>query len=180
MLNCPNFSFSRVLFAFFSMAVVQSCSSTGDAISDSSRYAPGYAPRGWAHDFSYEEPLDPYLQRQAAKAKLLDKRPLVYVFAGWRTPRSRGRGLRLYDTGKLSALFDDKHVILISSTYLKDLASNAEVNSGNPYPRAGAFIPLDETGNRVDSVFYDRGLTPTREERYDRLREYFELISDRW
>ena len=144
-------------------------------------YAPGYAPSGWIHDFSYEEPLDPYLQRQAVKAKLLGRRPVVYVFRGWSTPNSRGKRLKIYDTGKLSALFDDKYVILISSKYLKDLALNADVNSGNPYPRSGTFVPLDETGNRVDPVFYNiRGSVPTRERQYDLLREYFELISDRW
>ena len=181
MLICPDFSFSRVLFAFFSMALVQSCSSTGDEISGSSHYAPGYPPTGWIHDFSYEEPLDPYLQRQAEKAKLLGKRPLVYVFAGWQKHNSWDRALSVYDTGMLSTLFDDKYVILINSTYLKDLALNTEVNNGNPYPRAGNFIPLDETGKRINPIFYiPRDTAYTREERYDILRESFELIDDRW
>ena len=106
---------------------------------------PRLVPNNWVADYSYEEPIGLYLRSQASIAISNSKKPIIYVFddrsGGCVTFRHR------VQNGVFGALFDDKHVIMLSHRYFHSAVRSINGRNESSLDVIGALIPIDENGN---------------------------------
>ncbi len=126
------------------LTILQACAS---ATPSPDSYKTILVPAGWVADFSYAEPLEVYLRKQAAVARARGKEPIIYVFDDVRGSCKRFR--RHASIGELSTLFENKHVVMINRRYIHQVVGRDENVEVSPLNKMGTFIPIDRNGDII-------------------------------
>jgi len=172
--SCCQLLKSRILRVFL-LFLLQSCSSTLPVDTTSNTYGTNFVPQDWISDFTYEEPLQGYLQRHATIARELGKRPLVFLFADWCQPCRRIRN-RMQNK-RMVALFQDKYIVMINYDYIQHQVDRKNDICCNPFRAVPAFIPIGVNGDFVGPAIYgDAWRDNIPHDDLHALERYFEFI----
>lgn len=116
----------------------------GCSTSSPDLFITSFAPEGWINSYTYDQPLDLYLRKEARAASAEGKHPIAYVYddRNWECRRFR----RYADDEEFSELLSDKRVIMLSHKYLHRRAANNRSPIEHTLDREAAFIPLDTNG----------------------------------
>ncbi len=166
----------RLVLICMIAAVLVSCSSNVTN-RDPTFYATNNVPEGWIADFSYNEDLDTYIRRHAARAFAANKQPAIYLFSdsSWLCEETRRDAKSEY----FQTVLHDKYIIMLNHEYL-DLALDRI--TGMDADQVGApstFVAIAANGSALGPGNFTTTITRSRYDRRQSLKGYFDRMKER-